>query len=166
MCTSPRHSSSIRTAGDCNFSHWFGRFFEASIVLGVEVQKSCWKRERNVILQPLCSSKHHHHRQPGEALGYTWNTSALEPWHLLVPLFHTQDINKAVCGGSYSPAAPTCQYQFLEHTPRLSDFVYAYTFMNTHIYICMQTFYLVCICAQLLQPRPAVLCLLILLSKT
>lgn len=134
MCTSPRHSSSIRTAGDCNFSHWFGRFFEASIVLGVWVQKSCWKRERNVILQPLCSSKCHHHRQPGEALGYTWNTSALEPWHLLVPLLHTQDIDKAECGGSFSPAAPSSSISSWS-TPHDYQTLYTHIHLWTYIYI-------------------------------
>lgn len=103
------------------------------------VQKSCWKRGRN-------TGSYSPHAAPNTiiigSLVKHWSVpetvcsgqaSALEPWHLPVPLFHTQDI-KAACVGTYTPAAPTCQYQFLEHTPLLPDFVYIHIHLWTHIY--------------------------------
>lgn len=146
MCTSPRHSSSIRTAGDCNFSRWFGRFFEASIVLGVCVQKSCWKRERNTWSYSPCAAPNA--TITGSQVKHLVTLEIRLLWSLGTCLFlcstHRTWTKQSVEGATalLPPPASISSWSTPHDYQTLYTHIHLWT--HTHIYVCMQTFYLVC----------------------
>lgn len=120
------------------------------------------KGKKHVLLQPLCSSKRHHRSSLVKHL-LMLETHLL--WSLGTCLFlcsTCRTLTKQCMEVPTHQLPPPASISSWS-TPHYYQTSYIHIHLWTYIY--MQTSYFICIHAQILQARPAVLCLFILLSK-